>query len=276
MTSYIRKIVRPNEAVVGIIVTILLIGLFIIITGIIQTVYVPQWMEQKEAEHMHIASYQFTQLKQIMDILAVTEQENAISAYITLGTADIPIFGVGRTYDDLNIFTDNCSVQISNNTTSSSFSLGTLAFSSKNSYFVDQSYIYQAGALIMSQSGGNILNGRPFLSINDYINISFNIINISSLDAKKVAGGYGTYSVYIEYQNSTVYTFENLSYINITTNYKNSWRTFFNSSNLKLSLLTYQVNDTATGISVKFSDILGKIELKVSEFSVQIAPGWIE
>ena len=225
---------------------------------------------------MHVVSYQFTQLKQIMDILAVVEQENAISAYITLGTADIPIFGVGRTYDDLNILTDNCSIMISNNTTSYSFSPGKVVFSSQNSYFVDQSYIYEAGNLIISQSNSSILNGKSLFSVNDFTNITFNIINVSSLESKKVAGGFGTYSLYMEYLNSSFYRVENLSYINITTKYPNAWRTFFNSTTLKISLLTYEIIDTNYGISVKFSDYLGNIDLKVSDISVQIAPGWIE
>ena len=44
---FMRKILKPDDGVVGIIVTILIIGLIIIVTGIIQTVYVPQWLEQK-------------------------------------------------------------------------------------------------------------------------------------------------------------------------------------------------------------------------------------
>lgn len=272
----IKRILKPDDGLVGIIVTILIIGLMMVVTGIVQSVYVPQWLEQKEADHMHIVSYQFTQLKQALDILSVVEQENAISIYITLGTTDIPIFNSGRTYDNLNILSDTCSVKISNNTNSFSFSIGTVAFSSGNSYFVDQSYIYEAGALVISQSNSSILNGKPYFSIGNYSNISFKITNISSLEAKKVAGGYGTYSLYMEYLDSSTYKIENLSYINITTNYKNAWRTFFNSTDLKYSLLTYEIKDTDYGVSVVFSDYLGNIELKVSDISVQIAPGWIE
>ena len=66
----------------------------------------PQWLEQREAEHMHVVSYQFTQLKQSIDILSVVEQKNALSIYITLGTVDIPIFDKGRTYDTLEILKD--------------------------------------------------------------------------------------------------------------------------------------------------------------------------
>jgi len=40
-----------DEAVVGIVVAILLIGLAISITVMINNVYVPQWLEEEEAAH---------------------------------------------------------------------------------------------------------------------------------------------------------------------------------------------------------------------------------
>jgi hypothetical protein len=272
----IREIIRDDNGLVGIIVTILIIGLIIIVVGIVQSVYVPQWLEQKEADHMHLTSYQFAQIKQSLDILSVIEQKNAISVYLTLGTSDIPIFGSGRTYDYLNIFSDNCFIEISNETESCSFPLGIVKYSSKNSYFVDQSYIFEAGALVLSQSEENLLNGKPFLSISNYTNVSFTIINISGLDGKTYAGGYGTYSFYMEYLNSSYYTIEDFKYINITTDYQNSWRIFFNDSYIRNSGLTYVINNTVDGISVEFSDTLGILSLKVVEISAQIAPGRIE
>ncbi len=163
-----RKIIDSDKGVVGIVVTVLLIGLMIVVIAIIQSVYLPQWLEQKEADHMHVVSYQFAQLKHALDILLVVEQKNAISTYITLGTTDIPIFGNGRTYDSLEILSDTYTVVVSNSTDSLSFSLGTIKYSSGNSYFVDQSYIYEAGALILSQSGASILNGKPFFSVSNY------------------------------------------------------------------------------------------------------------
>jgi len=76
--------------------------------------------------------------------------------------------------------------------------------------------------------------------------------------------------------NSSTYKIENLKYINISTDYKNAWRTFFNSTYLKYSSLTYEIKDTSYGISLVFSASLGNIQLKISDVSVQIAPGWIE
>ena len=275
-----RKIIKQDDGLVGIVVTVLIIGLIVVVTGIIQSVYVPQWLEQKEADHMHLVTYQFAQLKQSLDILSIINQKNSISNYITLGTSEIPIFGTSKTYDNLNILSNNCYINISNNTNSYNFSLGSIKYSSENSYFVDQSFIYEAGAIILSQSGGNILNGRPSFIVSNSTNISFNIVNISSVRGKENAGGYGTYSLYIEYNNSASYSVINLTYINITTNYGNAWYSFFNESSVKNSLPDYEINvtqisDNIYKISVKFINILPSLMLKVSEITVQIAPGRI-
>jgi hypothetical protein len=272
----IRKIIYSDEGVVGIIVAILLIGLILAVIGIVQSVYVPQWLEQKEADHMHVVSYQFTQLKHSLDILSVVEQKNVISTYITLGIADIPIFGSGRTYDSLEILSDKCGVEISNETDSCSFPLDIIKYSSGNSYFVDQSYIYEAGALILSQSKANILNGQPFLSVSNYTNVSLTIVNISSVEGKRFAGGYGTYSVYMEFLKSDTYIIDNFKKINIITNYQNAWHLFFNSTTLRYSGLSYKIKDIEDGITIDFSGSLGNLVLKVVDISAQIAPGWIE
>ena len=58
-----RKIKKMDGAVVGIIATFLITGLIVIVISLIQTVYIPKWMEQTEADHMEVVSDQFSQLK---------------------------------------------------------------------------------------------------------------------------------------------------------------------------------------------------------------------
>ena len=134
-----RKLRNSDEAVVGIVVAVLLIGLAVAVTTMIQTTYVPQWMKQKEAEHLQDVATQFVQLKYALDIQSIVEQRTGISIYITLGTKETPIFGSGRTFDSLEILPNSCNITVANSTDSFSYSLGTIKYSSGNSYFVDQS-----------------------------------------------------------------------------------------------------------------------------------------
>ena len=76
-----------NEGAAGIIVAVMLIGLFFTFLSVIQLTYIPDWSEEREAEHMEKVAEQFTQLKFAVDVLSTIEQSgNKITTAITLGT----------------------------------------------------------------------------------------------------------------------------------------------------------------------------------------------
>lgn len=271
-----RKLKKQDNAVVGVISAVLVIGLIVAATAVIKTSYLPQWLERTEAAHMEEVSNQFAQLKYALDIQSVVEQKTAISSSITLGSKELPILGIGRTFGSLEILSDSCNLVITNSTDTLNFSFGTIKYSSWNTYFVDQSHIYEAGSLILSQSTASILNGKPLLSVSDFTNASFTVVDISGVDGKKSASGYGTYAVYTEFLNSESYEVINVTSITVATNYPNAWRTLFNDSALRYSGLDYAINDTDNGVTVEFEGSLGNLFLKVIDISAQLAPGWIE
>jgi len=51
-----RRLNDEKHAVVGVVVTVLLIGLALSVTIMINTVYVPQWLEEEEVAHMEDVS----------------------------------------------------------------------------------------------------------------------------------------------------------------------------------------------------------------------------
>ena len=100
----IKRIKNSDDAVVGIIVAILLIGLLLAVITIVQTVFVPNWMENIEANHMDEVSAQFDQLKFAIDIQsALNITDIPISVPITLGSSNLPILQSARAYGLLEI-----------------------------------------------------------------------------------------------------------------------------------------------------------------------------
>jgi hypothetical protein len=63
----IKNIIKSDNGVVGIVVAVLMIGLIVAVVSLIQAVYVPKWMEEREAEHMDLVVTQFAQLKSAID-----------------------------------------------------------------------------------------------------------------------------------------------------------------------------------------------------------------
>jgi len=227
----IKKITKSDNAVVGIVATFLIVGLIVAIISVIQTVYIPKWMEQSEAEHMETVTEQFSQLKFAIDTQsAIKQKDTPISTPITLGNKELPFLMSSRAYGFLDLYPDKCTVII-NDSDYNSYSLGVIKYSSANSYYLNQVYIYEAGAVILSQSQGNTILIKPAFSVTSNgknVSLSFSITNISTIGGKRSIHGYGIYPIQTEYLSSnTPILFKNISKVSINTDYGDAWQKFF-------------------------------------------------
>jgi len=282
---------RNNEGVVGIVTAILLVGLLVIVFSLIQTIYVPQWMEEIESEHMDEVASQFSYLKFATDVqLQSSSNSNlSISIPITLGSDKIPYLLSERSYGDLDISSDSLIITIQNATNSYEYNLGMIQYSSRNSYFVDQTFSYEVGAVIISQHQGDFLSLSPFFSINksQMINVSFTLVNVSSVGGKTSASGHSTSSILTKYISSSdqTITIDNVTQIQIDTRYPKSWKGYFNETledeELDYGLssdywITYSEDDEWIIIHFNTSENTNSLDLSIKKISAQISPGWIE
>lgn len=281
--KHIKKFKDSNEGVVGIIVAILLIGLFVSAIAVVQSVYIPKWMEQKEAEHMDDVANQFSQLKFSVDTLSVTAQKHSpISNPITLGSKEMPFLQSARAYGTLDILPNKCKITITDkNAQSKSYILGSIRYTSSNAYYIDQSIIYENGALILSQHLGDVVAVQPAFSVIDNEDLYFNIVGFSGLGEKASITGYGTYPVQTKFSSSETSHIYNIKNITIYTSYTNAWNMFFNNT-LSNSALNFSISNTVDddGITITFynpdEEYLPELFLNVYEIEIQISPGWIE
>jgi len=278
-----RDINNSDDAVVGVVVTVLLIGLAIAITVMINNVYVPQWLEESEAAHMEQVASQFAQLKYAIDLQTlVRERGSAVSASITLGTKDLPILGVGKTFGTLEIKEEQCVITVENSTHSWNYTVGQIMFSSGNSYFVRQQYIYESGALILSQpSEGNMLIGKPLFQA-DYDKVYFTVINVTTSESKSSIGGYGTYPIHVEFVDSDyIHDIRDVERIRVITSYPNAWAAAFKNT-LKRTDNPYdesivRVEGNKVVVDFLSSGVSNRLlDLKYVEVYAQVAPGWVE
>ena len=283
-----KKLKNSDDAVVGIIVAILLIGLFITVISIVQTEFVPNWMQQIEADHMDVVSAQFDQLKFAIDIQAVLNiTDNPISVPITLGSNNIPILQSERASGAIEIIENEIEINITHNEsnvmTVTSFSLGIIKFTSFNNYYLNQEIIYESGSLIKNQDDGNIMYVYPKLveTYNDsnVINLSFTIVNIRGVGDKLVASGHGNFPIQVEFsEDSTSYSMNQVYYLNITSSNNESWFIFMNKKINELELNVPPPQNIGNTISIDFESEprIVNIFVKHNEIYAQVAPGWIE
>ena len=282
-----KSINNSDEAVVGIVVTVLLIGLILAVLVMINTIYIPQWTEGTEAAHMEEVSKQFTQLKYALDLQSIANDSTTMSTSIVLGSREIPFFNTGRTYGSLQIEEDSCNIIVNGNGTSNnnSYLSDSIKYSSGNSRFVDQSYIYQAGALILNQHESSIVYGMPSFIVTSWgENMSLTIINISGISGKTFISGYGTYPIYTKCVTSenSYKTINNVTDITVFTNYPNAWKMVFNNSLVSYSYngIEYNFNESYKDrIIVEFIDDEGdyfNLTVKEVKISTQIAFGLVD
>ncbi|GAG70534.1 unnamed protein product [marine sediment metagenome] len=233
----------------------------------VKTVYVPQWIEEREAAHMEEVSNQFAMLKYALDIQSIVDESTAMSATITLGNKEIPFFDLGRTFGTLSIIEDSCTMTIKNNTMSNSYSTDAIKYSSRNLYFVDQSYVYEAGSLILSQYPSSILYGKPSFFVTEFgKNLSFTFVNISGIGKTSISG-YGNYPVYLTVINpgNQYIEINNVTNITITTNYVDAWYLALNSTLMQLvsgfeykgdevSRVGYNITSDGDRVTLEFID----------------------
>lgn len=289
----LKNLYQSNNAVVGIVAAFLIVGLIVAVISVIQTQYVPKWMEEKEAEHMDDLADKFAQLKYAIDIHASSGEENTpISTTITLGSKEMPYLMSVRAHGSMEILEKGCNITIQNETRFFTFEPGTIKYSSYNNYFINQDYIFECGSVILDQSLGNSVFINPSFSVEyrnlDNYTINFKIFNVSSIGNKvRSVHGSGPTPIQTEYEgistsNAPLEYLKNVTSFIINTSYSNAWSNFINKTLAKSGLIYGDTNDYAINVTdgmVKvmfFDSITMYFSVKEIMIGAQIAPGWVE
>lgn len=286
-----KSIKKKDEAVAGIIVAVMIVGLIIAVISIIQSLYVPKWMESREAEHMGTIADQFSQLAFAIDSQAAMKQPIPISTSITLGSKELGFLSSNKAFGRLAIIPNGGSYIIGldiGSTSTGSFS--TLQYASENSYFLDQQYNYEAGALILNQTEGSVFTLEPTFSATynasrGTANLSWTCINLNPIGDKLSISGYGTYPIrttYLSFSNTSTDISQSVKTFQIMTSFPSLWIRFLNTTLSNANLINgtdYTVAKTSNTATITFlhNHVLHYyFNLKVVTISTELAPGWIE
>jgi len=293
----IRKIRNSDQAVVGIVVAVLLIGLMVSVIALIQTQYVPEWMNEKEAEHMEEVIDQFSRLKFAIDTQIATEIYTPIATTISLGSKELPFFLSQRSYGQLDIISNSgFRFQIATDVSTTPYDydtnnilgdttpgIGIIQYSSSNAYYIDQSFIYESGTIITNQEDGYDITIQPAITYDEIDNIlTIKLVDITSVGGKIQSSGYGSTAVLTQFSkllidNTNPPIDENVIQIVITSNYYKKWSSFMDS--LFPTTIDYTITEDAINklVTIDFiSPYTVKLEFIVYEVKAQIGPGWVQ
>ncbi len=102
----IKNLKNDRSAVVGIVTAILLVSLLFTVLVVINLEFVPEWAEDKEAEHMEQVSNQFSQMAHTIQKQATFQSDESISSPIKLGSEPLWFFTSAPSGGSLSIIPD--------------------------------------------------------------------------------------------------------------------------------------------------------------------------
>lgn len=256
-------------AVAGVIEFLLLIGLFAIVLSMIQLNYIPEIMQQNEADHMDEISNQFSRLKAMMEIQAKEKTEIPLSNIITLGNSELPYLVSLPSRGYISVIGEgdtDYEIKINDVIT---YPLTSIKYESHNLYFVKQTYILEAGGVIIKQPEGNpVMWADPPLNataIRDpsghvvRIEIRFDIPVIICDNENYQSSGLDFCYVRTNYSdelsdNDWIYLTD-IDSVNISSEYSHAWYNYINKAFEKdvKNNITYYQGPSYTAIEDKGS-----------------------
>ena len=276
-----KKVTKDGHAVAGVIEALLMVALIATVISIIQLNYIPQVMEEREAEHMDEVSNQFSYLKAMIDVQSISESDVPIFSIITMGSRRLPYFITAKADGDLGVITsDDSSITIDYVDVST---LTSIKYKAYNSYFVDQTYILEGGGIIVDQpSGESVMRVNPSVSVvnETKVTISFDLPVFIDVPGKNYTycnsenttkcvirtnySGYNTQSFMTPVQSIRIYS-----------DYLNAWNESLNN----IVEGAVDVSQGSNYVEIKPNDPPNDLEINVviKEIYIhaQIGPGWI-
>lgn len=285
-----------NHAVAGVIEALLLVALASIIISMIQLIYIPQVMEQRESEHMDEVFNQFSTLKSMIDMQAITRSSAPISSMITLGSGGIPYFITEEAQGSLDV-NDSSSYRIEMNPPPGSLPQGvvpltSIKYEAANFYYINPYiFILEGGGIILDQPGE--INGKPVMRADPSISavnntytiaIHFDLPHIIGISGKKGTGGMqkGNCFIRTNYSSNKTHfdTIPSGGHIRIYTAYPNAWNVslynllgiYMFNGYIDITWVSAQPTSYIE-ITPGTKDIM--LQLNVINIYVQIGQGWV-
>lgn len=256
-----------ESAVSSVVAAVLLLGIIVSIVTVINVSYIPEWKTGAEQSHMDEVFYDMSNLKSDIDILSATIDENpsgsvSFNVPVRCGGGSIPVISSGKLSGMLSINMNEFSMRTTADDPFLTYSsgtfledLGTISYRSDNSYFVDQTYAYENGALILAQDELALMRQSPSFDIrrtDNNTNITLDLTAVQILGPDRSISSNSIEEIYIRYNSSsTLYESENLFTefaLTIETEYPSAWEEFLElaASDAGLEATEYSVSSNST------------------------------
>ena len=212
----------------------------IMLVTMVTGVWMPVWMEKREANQIRQVTSDFGNIKATIDN-QILQGDTAFSVAnpVTLGTEGFSAFGSDSSGTfSINHFRDDeleyyCNVR---NTTGAVnvTCTGGMKYQSNNNYYVDQEIAYEHGAIILDQGEGEVVRIGPQLTVEKFgpvVKVEFVLITISGIETSIQGTSTILFQTQLVTYTAASHLFINPDWLNFTmiTEYTTAWSRFFRS-----------------------------------------------
>ncbi len=255
----------------------LLIGIAVIFMTTVQLNYMPVWKEDAEYAHMSDVWQDMSRFKSNVDILtaglAINDDVRIVmNSPIRVGGSEIPFIRSTTTGGALAINNDisGLTVKVTKNMTAPYttgtrlFYTGTVSYRPSNLHYVDETYCYENGALIISQEGRSMMKLTPGIVIErntDDVSITVRAVTLEGergvLSSNNIEDVRLTSDSFYHMYNYTYDPLDNnsITSVNLTiyTENKEAWEEFFIESADEIILRDEDYTLSNSNYTVTFS-----------------------
>lgn len=267
MRTRSSKFLNDKNAISSVVSAVLLLGIIVSVITVVNVQYVPEWKTAAEQEHMDDVFYDMSEMKKELDILSAYSRANpstslSVSMPVKMGGGSIPVFASGKSGGILAINDEDFSLNILATTQGPDYNsdpvllnLGTVTYSSENNYFVNQKFVYENGALIVSQNDYSLMRLAPQIDVRRTENATNITVDINAIDVdgpKRSISGSSVEELNFRTNGSDSLYWEGILFTDVTitleTSYSSSWVTFFETlvydAGMDVSEYSISSNDT--------------------------------
>jgi hypothetical protein len=277
----LRRDKSAQSAAVG---TILAIMVIMTLLTVVTTRWIPVWVQGKEADHAAVVDAQFAELKKTVDQQAlIATPGQSVANPITLGQPGVPVFAPGSSGSLNNgaygsgLYRNQLTVQNESQGINQT-AYGAIKYSTINTRYVQQSYLYEFGAIIINQTDGQLLKTGPAFTFENSSNATQLRLTLLS-----IAGDGSSYSsastvsirtslLFAPVVTDVNYSTPQVFWLNITSECASSWAAYLNKTiSSRLPAGQFQVNWTAgtNVVTVRFATV-NRIILSYQVFNSEL------
>jgi hypothetical protein len=249
--SFFRRESASSTAIAA----ILLLGILFSVFSVVHLGYYPEWKADEEHSHMANVWEDMTELKSQIDrtsidmvqidstSIAPISDPNSSAPKITrniplhIGSWQMPLIGTTKSIGAVSVNTDRCKMTITpTNGNETIINCGTIAYHSNNKYYVDQTFKYENGALILAQKEQSVMKLYPSIRVSEVSpgNYSFliNAVEIQgsadTLSSNSDSSLYLKNCAFVPLYDSDDYGNVDSFVLTMDTDHPDAWETYFN------------------------------------------------